>query len=258
MADDQLDPAPQAADTTPAPESGTTTSTPAPAPAYVTVEQFSTMMSQMQEQFQRGIQEVAASLRPQPTFTDEAEPSDEELDAAAFEGKGVGAAVKRAVKAATSRLARQAQQEVADVRNVGLPALAQQSLMLAKQGWEHYSDYQKEIDAAINALPMELRAMPDNLQRVYDMVIGSHYKELKQKEVEKAIRERREPDSQVRAAKVPQGDPQLDPNKLFAPDDLANLNHHGKSIEHIARRLGKTPEQYLEGVRRFRERGKAA
>ena len=39
---------------------------------------------------------------------------------------------------------------------------------------------------------------------------------------------------------------------------LANLAHAGKSIEHIARRLGKTPEQYLEGVRRFRERGKAA
>ena len=33
------------------------------------------------------------------------------------------------------------------------------------------------------------------------------------------MREQRETDTNVRAAKVPQGDPQLDPNKLFAADD---------------------------------------
>lgn len=233
--------------------------TSAPAPSYVTVEQFSTMMEQMQANFHNTLQAALSQRQaPQQQFQDDPEPTDEELDAAALEGKGVGAAVKRAVKAATNRLARQNQQEVAQVRDVGLPALAQQSLMLAKQGWEHYDKYRKEIDAAIGALPMELRAMPDNLQRVYDMVIGSHYKELQAEVRERAVREQRETDTNVRAAKVPQGDPQLDPNKLFAADDLANLAHAGKSIEHIARRLGKTPEQYLEGVRRFRERGKAA
>ena len=78
------------------------------------------MMEQMQANFHNTLQAALSQRQaPQQQFQDDPEPTDEELDAAALEGKGVGAAVKRAVKAATNRLARQNQQEVAQVRDVG-------------------------------------------------------------------------------------------------------------------------------------------
>lgn len=250
--------------TTETPPESTTTQTSPPAPAYVTMEQFSTMMTQMQESFQQGLhqisQQFAGAIPRQQQTHDEPEPSDEEIDAAAVEGKGVGAAVKRATRAAMRRLERQTAQQVDEVRGVGLPALGEIAIETAKRGWEHYDRYKKEIDGALAQLSPEQRAFPNLLNRVYDMVVGAHHKELVAEEREKTIRETRDTESAPpRGGKNVKPDGPA-PETVFSGDDLGNLRLHGKDIETIARKLGKTPEQYLEGVKRYQARtqGKAA
>ena len=250
--------------TTETPAEPTTTQTPPPQPAYVTMEQFTTMMTQMQESFQQGLHQMSqqfagAVSRPAPAH-DEPEPTDDEIDAAAVEGKGVGAAVKRATRAAMRRLERQTAQQVDDIRGVGLPAIGEIAIETAKQRWEHYDRYKKEIDGALAQLSPEQRAFPNLLNRVYDMVVGSHHKELVAEEREKTIREQRDTDSAPpRGTKNATADDPT-PEKVFSSEDLGNLRLHGKDIDTIAKKLGKTREQYLEGIARYnaRSQGKAA
>lgn len=247
------------------PPADATTQTPPPAPAYVTVEQFTTMMSEMRESFQHGIQQAVQSvagsyqMQPAPSNTEEQEPTDEELDAAALEGKGVGAHVRRATRVAMRKLQRETEQQVGQVRDIGLPALAEQSLAIKTPGWEHYTRFQKEIDAGIVQLPLELRSRPSNLQFIYDVVIGKHQKELEKEAVERAIRETRESASDLppKGGRQPKTDA-LAPETVFGQETLQVLGHHGKDIATIAKKLGKTPEQYLEGVKRYNERTRGA
>lgn len=228
-----------------------------PTQSYVTVDQFNAMVNQMQQGFQQAlgtaIREIRAGATPAVTETEIPDVADEELDNAALEGKGVGRAVKRAIAAATARVRKDAEAAVGTVADFGTTALTEQALLLAKQGWTHYDRFKREIDAGIAGLPPEMRAQPSRLNLVYKMVLGDHYEELVKEEREAAIRQQRDTDATRPAPNKGGRADEVAPETVFAPDDLGTLRRHGKDIETIAKKLGKTPEQYLEGVRKYNQ-----
>lgn len=227
-----------------------------PAPQYITMEQFTQAMGEMREGFQQTVQSLVQGLR-QPIAASgpvDAEPSDDEIDNAAIEGRGVGRAVKRAIAIATKRARQEATQEVEQVRGVGLPALNEIALNQAKANWTHYDRFKKEVDQAISGLTIEQRAMPSFLQVAYDVVIGKHQKQLEKEAIEAATRQLRESGELQPTNRAVKPDPKLDPTNYFGREDMDNLERNNKSIEHLARRLGKTPEQYLATVERYRKR----
>ena len=240
---------------------------PAPTPSYVTVEQFMEFQTSMQQMLQSTLQ--AATQRPQPqaepTFE---EPSDEELDNAALEGKGVGRAVKRAIRATEARLRRETANETAQVRDIGLPALASIALHNAKQTWEpeYYDKYKREIDQAIAALPPEFKADMDKLNLVYSTVIGLHRKEIIAMEKEKAVRQAREPqDTQVPRGRgreiTPSANDLPEDRDLFGPESVAGLRNlgRGRSIEDIAKKLGyNNPDEYRAKVLKYQREQRGA
>lgn len=240
-----------------------------PVQSYVTVDQFMQFQQNVLDMLARsgGSQNVQT-----PTEPEIQEPADEEFDTAALEGRGVGRAVKRAIAAAERRVRRETSAEADQIRNIGLPALANQAKRLIIQGLdaedrELYDKYKHEIEQGIKGLPPEMQADPDKLELIFGTVFGIHRKEIRQADRERAIRQAREPQDTLPARgaggrRQAASDEIPDDREIFGAESLAGLRNvgpGGRTIEDIARRLGyKDVNEYRAKVRKYQQEQRGA
>jgi hypothetical protein len=173
----------------------------AAAPAGVSREDFDAFQRAFNERWEERERSFNETLRvalaaARPAATPDAEPaiddvSDAEIDAAIAEGRPVSPLIRKAAAAGAERLLRPERKalraELDQLRAVGLgniSALAESAITALP----YYTDYKREIDAAVAELPDHMRANVAARRECYNLVIGRHTPELVEKARQESLR----------------------------------------------------------------------
>jgi hypothetical protein len=165
--------------------------------------------------------------------------SDEEIETAVGEGKGLAPRVRKMLNAFEARLV---QNYINPLKETGLGAVAGLSQEVAKGQMPHYGRFKQEIDQYVTGLPAEARLNPQVYVVAHNAVVGAHMSELLEEERQKTIRQANQTTAQEPTAsvKTPSKDAQKAPSAadLGGDDAAAALQVIGKDEDAFAKRLG--------------------
>lgn len=179
----------------------------------------------------------------------EPELTDAQIDEAISEGRGAGS-VRQAARLEAARVA----QRVDRVENIGLGAIANLTKQVATSNMQYYKQYQKEIDAHIDSLPLESRLNAEVYQLAHDAVVGKHTAEIVEAERQKTIRAHSDGGGQIPGVNT------RDTQKISAVTVASTLGEeseqalldNGHDGDSFARKLGYTSyENYIEVTKKY-------
>lgn len=247
--------APQPEPTSAAPAQENAPATPAaPAPAVVDEEALAARMAErIAPHFARPVADMAEAVRtitaPRPAAPElPRDVTDDEIDEAVNRGERPSRVIRQAIVAQTARIRAELQGEVRQLREQGLATLAELSAESVKT-WEHYDVLKPEIDKHLAALPAEMRAQPQTVKNIYDLVRGKNGAKLEALAVEKALRQNRA-QPQLAPGQTQRPGPSVSPadwRESFSPEEIAAIEMRPGGIDQTARSLGfRTTEAYLK------------
>ena len=162
-------------------------------------------------------------------------PSDEELDQAIATGQGAVPKIKALLAAQEERIRKQ---YIDPLRDEGLSAIAGINQEMARAKMPHYEKYKSEIDAMLQALPVNVRLNPQVYEMCYKTVVGGHLDDIVTERLQQEARKATQPvEVPGGRGRRPAQDEIPDAADLSpgAADALAMI---GRDQDDFARRLG--------------------
>ena len=220
-----------------------------PAPSFVTEEKLAAALEpvkQAMESFTASMNAIATSRQAPvggaPAVQDDPDPTEQEI-AAEIRDEGTS---KKLAKLIDNRSKRLIKEHIDPMRNTGLSALATQAKHIAKLtgGMPHYQKFQKEIDAYIGRLPLDMQANPDVYTQAHNLIVGGHLDEIVNERVEQAKRGGRDRAGTdlpgTSTGRVPSGEGDHVPTveELFGKEQAAALSAVGRTPDEFAKSLG--------------------
>ena len=179
--------------------------------------------------------------------------SDEEIEAALAEGKGVKT-FRKMINAAVANLDKKYDARARKIEETATGSLSGMAAEMAKPKMKHYAkDYiKKEVDAYAQRLSAEQRMNPENYIVVYNAVVGANMDKIVAEELEASKRKDRNLDgakpggSSGRTNESPVA-PTV--KEVFGDEAERELRSRGRSIDSVARAFGMSTEDYLKLAR---------
>jgi hypothetical protein len=210
-------------------------------PNYASASEF----REFQHSVETGFSRLFGMLRaPQQARADAPPPiddvPDDELENAIAEGRGSSKSIRRAINAAVEKVRRE---EVAPLRSVGLGAIAKLTKHLATKEMKFYDRYKREIDAAINELPVDQRLDPDLLIAIHNTIAGrpENIERMIAEERERALRSSTE-DGGVERPGARRGDADRTPAVPSVREFL------GEAAADALEAANRSPDRYAQGL----------
>lgn len=181
------------------PPAATPPATTPPAPSFVPADEFKRfegVVSQTLGTIKESLSAIAADrtargelpAAPPPI----ADVTDAELQKAMEEDPvKVPGLIRKMMRATEERIRRE---EVAPLRQQGEVLIANLAQAVGKTGMPRYDRFKAEIDRRLASLPAAYRVSPEVYKSIHDAVVGENVEAIVKEEVEKAIRQAREPE----------------------------------------------------------------
>ena len=163
----------------------------APAPQYVTLEEFRAQQAQLSQ-----LNETLAALRDMaarpvaPAPAPVAAPVEAEITRAQYIAavrEGDVEVAERYLAQREGAVSRTLSQRIDQLENVGTAALSEVHRDRIS-GLKHYKKYEKEIQQVVDGLPPAMRAQSGAYQYAYRIVVGTHLDEIEAAAREEALR----------------------------------------------------------------------
>lgn len=221
-----------------------------PQPSFVTEDKLKEALAPINQAvsaFTESLNAIAASRQTsvvdtRTTVPDEPDPTPEEI---AAEIRDEGKSTKLA-KLLDNRSRKLVREQIDPMKNTGLNALAIQAKHIAKLTgtMPHYQKYQKEIDAYISRLPLEMQANPDVYTQAHNLICGGHLNEILEEEKSKMARGGRDRGGTdlpgTSTGRVPSGEGDEVPTveQLFGKEQADALKAVGRTPDEFAKSMG--------------------
>lgn len=216
-------------------------------PAFVTADQLNQAVNQITQTFQASLQAIASARNNDPLInptTPVALPSDAEILEEINSG-GISK-LKQVIHGAVDRVRRE---ELAPFQENGMRVLSEQAKQLAVLSGQlpHYTRFKKEIDSAIERLPLNQRTSAEVYKGLHDLVVGQNFAVLAKEQQEAAIRSARNTDdTSLPGTQGGRQTTKVDPNAIptfeavYGNDGLVALSNLGRG--------GRTPDGFAQSM----------
>lgn len=167
----------------------------------------------------------------------------------------------RSILSEAERRASQAVQSASGPILQPLSRVARSEAAQAKR--EIFDRYGAEIDSMMASIPLQQKVSADAWLTAADVVAGRHWKELAEAQMERTLASRRDPGSMPTQSNPTSGSPARNAiDKLFKDKHPAVQRYVDNEVDAAtlvahAKRMGKTPEEYAESLKKIHERASA-